>query len=658
MPYRLSLLAGIRVLDEDGRDITPSSKKSRALLAFVALSNGCSTTRKRAAEHLWSPPKEPLANLRQLISALHRFWGSSVEILTVSNATLALNTRIVSVDHYVLEEMAALEDPMQMDSTLLKGLSFGIPLSDCDVDEPAFEEWQVWQRAELERNALVNLGRILRTARKNDAYELLETAAACLLKVDPASEEAYRALMEAAHAQGARSKVKSHYEGCRSAIYRLVGTGISQETQDLMDQIEEDWAKKTVAQPKRPLHSAVLEKESAKRPAPISTRAAEATLLRVNSELLTDNDPIARKILELAQETITENLSGMRWLFEVVDAHDSSGTADYQLDLAVFSSLNGVRCTLKLVRLPSRRLIWADHLDLSGIHLFDELDAASKNLSALLEREILIDSTNRSWACPPEQLDWRGRMMLAIPLIFRLTNASLREAERLLDSSASERRDNATPIAFKAFTGFLKVGQSKFAAAPELRQELDDVIRRGFEIDPDNVLLNAVAGHVHSFVNHDFESANLYFERARQINPSSAYPWALSAITQSYLGNGQEALSRLGMFRKLWRVDPYPHFFGTAEAIAAAIAGDYSHSVRVAKQVLAINSNFNATYRPLISSLGHLGRIDEAQIYVEQLLRKEPEFNIEWFRVNYPPIRGHASENYIDGFLKAGVAKN
>jgi hypothetical protein len=57
----------------------------------------------------------------------------------------------------------------------------------------------------------------------------------------------------------------------------------------------------------------------------------------------------------------------------------------------------------------------------------------------------------------------------------------------------------------------------------------------------------------------------------------------------------------------------------------------------------------------LIASLGHLGRREEAQVFVNGLLCREPDFTVESFLQMYPIKKKLERERYIAGLRLAGV---
>ena len=60
-------------------------------------------------------------------------------------------------------------------------------------------------------------------------------------------------------------------------------------------------------------------------------------------------------------------------------------------------------------------------------------------------------------------------------------------------------------------------------------------------------------------------------------------------------------------------------------------------------------------YKPLIASLGHLGRVEEAKPYVDKLLALEPNFSLERFAKVYPIKYDSDREHYMKGLRLAGI---
>jgi pentatricopeptide repeat protein len=126
-------------------------------------------------------------------------------------------------------------------------------------------------------------------------------------------------------------------------------------------------------------------------------------------------------------------------------------------------------------------------------------------------------------------------------------------------------------------------------------------------------------------------------------------------VALSYAGRPEDALRRIGGSAELWQEHPDAYYFRTTACIALLLAGRPDEAVAVGRQAVRENPNFQASYRPLIASLGLTGRLEEAERYLRELRRLHPDFSVGWFKENYPPLHGEGRERYIEGLRKAGV---
>src|SRR5262249_42053200 len=97
---------------------------------------------------------------------------------------------------------------------------------------------------------------------------------------------------------------------------------------------------------------------------------------------------------------------------------------------------------------------------------------------------------------------------------------------------------------------------------------------RAIKLDPDKAEALAIYAHISSYVDKDFNSALLYFDRSLRLNPSLAFTWAFSALTYCYIGEPETALKRLDRYRELAPFDPYYFWFQHFYAIAYTFKGD------------------------------------------------------------------------------------
>lgn len=89
----------------------------------------------------------------------------------------------------------------------------------------------------------------------------------------------------------------------------------------------------------------------------------------------------------------------------------------------------------------------------------------------------------------------------------------------------------------------------------------------------------------------------------------------------------------------------------------AVLIGNSVRAVVGRRVVKAVPAFVNG-YKPLIASLGHLGRGEEAAPYIQKLLSLEPDFTIEKFRKSYPFKLPGDCGNYCKGLQLAGIPKH
>src|ERR1700722_19583622 len=224
------LMGQMEIWTLSSESVLPLGRKTRALLAVIALSSPRPALRGWLAELLWSrrPEEQARASLRQEIHRLlEALAPSGSEILLVTRDHLSLRRGKVWID--VDEVMRATADQPAslslMDGELLEGL---------DGTDPSFDAWLTTERERLRDRA--------RTVAEALLHEQVDPVAAIpaaqrLLQIDRAHEGAWRALMRAHAARGERGMAIQAYDRCRSVLADLLDASPSAETQVVLADI-------------------------------------------------------------------------------------------------------------------------------------------------------------------------------------------------------------------------------------------------------------------------------------------------------------------------------------------------------------------------------------------------------------------------------------
>lgn len=152
-------LVGPLTLVREGTELPlPASRKSRALLGYLALS-GKAESRDRLCELFWEVPDDPRGSLRWNLSQLRKALGPEAPRLEVEGDRVTLNlagansdwhrVRASAVSRFA-ESTEGLEPLAAIEGDLLEGLD----LADCDIYHSWLiaqrEDWRRWRSALLE----------------------------------------------------------------------------------------------------------------------------------------------------------------------------------------------------------------------------------------------------------------------------------------------------------------------------------------------------------------------------------------------------------------------------------------------------------------------------------------------------------------------------
>ena len=665
-------------------NILPTGRKTRALLAILALSSPRPVLRSKLAELLWSrrPEEQARASLRQeihrLLEALNPVGN---QIMSVQRDHLTLRPGTVWVD---VEEVlrASVSKPQAL------SLLDGELLEDLDGVDPSFDE-RLRDRAR-------NLAETL--LREKDDPETVIPAAQQLLAIDRTHEGAWRALMRAYAGRGERGMAIQAYERCRSVLADMLDAQPSDETQRLLAEIRASSPTpvraplSTPTPPSRPEPRPMQreprfdaridnrEPRGESRDARSGDRADRGGDTRSSTrggarvgvlplQMIGTTEAEAHLSTGLADE-ITSALARFRWIFLVSSsslARYATQTRDemqirrafdihFLLDGTIQRVGERLRINLRLLDLRAgNQMVWSQRFDRAANDLLSLQDDVAAEVVAQIDPEILLIESQRVTARPSHDAGAYDLVLRAMPLISRLDKPLFMEAGELLRRAIEVEPDYAAAHAWFAYWQMFLVGQGWSDMPGEVMAEAGRLAERAITLDPQDAKALTIAGHVRAFLHHRLREAIALHERALMLNPNLAMAWNLSGVAFAYLGDLQEAERRVARYKQLSPFDPQAYFYDTARIIIALLKRAHEHAVEIGREVSQMNPAFSAACKPYLAALGHLGAKSEADSVRARLLEIEPEFSIARFIAASPFERAEDREHYVRGLRLAGI---
>lgn len=652
---RLRLIGQMEAWTLNSESVLPPGRKTRALLAIVALSSPRPVLRSRLAELLWSrrPEEQARASLRQEIHRLLEVLAPvGQDVLSISRDSLALRPGVVWVD---VEEVLRATTTHPGSLALLDGEL----LEELDGVDPAFDGWLQTERERLRDRARSVAEAVLS---EQVSPEALISVAQQLLSIDRAHEGAWRALMRAHADRGERGLAVQSYDRCRAVLADMLDATPSPETQALLADIRSGRTASSFGQTAPPPVEIRFEPRVT-----VARGGAKVGVLPLT--LVGTDETEAHLALGLAEE-ITSALQRFRWMFLVSSSSiaqfvqngrdDSALRRTFGLDFVLDGSVQRVgrrlRITLRLVDLrDGNQIVWARRFDRQIHDLLTLQDEVAAEVVAQIDPEIMLIETRRAAHRPPLDTSAYDLLLRALPGLSRLERSHFMRSGQLLRQAIALDPDYAAVHAWYACWLHFLVGQGW---ADDPKASLDDAAQhaeRAVTLDPQDAKGLTIAGHIRAYLHHRIREGVALHERALTLNPNLAMAWAFSGIAYLYLGDWEEGERRLLRYKQLSPMDPNAFHYDVGFSLVALMKRDYEGAVASGRTVSELNPAFSAACKPYLAALGHLGQLQEAAVVRRRLLAIDPGFTVEGHLKSTPFERVQDREHFAQGLRLAGV---
>ena len=626
---RLSLLGGFVATDGAGQPLTLPTRKTEALLAYLALSRGRALRREVLARLLWagSGIEQAQGSLRQALTALRRGLGPGAEgalEIDARHGTVALDPAAAEADALEFEALAAAgASPASLRRAI--AVYRGDLLEGFDLKVASFAAWRAREAVRLRGLAVAALLSLLKRAEAGDAEpeDGAEVAAAArrLLELDPLQQAAHRALMRHYAELGQPALALDQYGQCLTLLAQGLGVAPSADTERLRE--------------------ALLPRSGAAAPAPIEPAPGPALPDRPSVAVLpfanlgaAGQDYFAEG---LAEELITA-LAHIPWLFVVARGSSFALQGPEPVDLRRVARELGVRYVLRgsvrragdrvriagqLADAATAATLWADRFDGTLADVFGLQDRVAEAVAGAVAPRLEAAEVERARRKPPGSLDAWDLTLRALPLIHGMTRQGQEEALGLLGRATALDPAYALPLGLAAWCRTLRVPQRWGDPAEETREGLG-LARRAIAAGPDDAEALAMGGYALSFLGRAPAAGLAAIDRALALNPNSARGFTFSGWVRVYAGEHEAATDHFARALRLSPLDPMAYRTRAGLAFAHLYAGRLEDAAAVARRALEEQPNFSPAHRALAAALAHLGRREEAGEVVRRALAVVP----------------------------------
>jgi TolB-like protein/DNA-binding SARP family transcriptional activator len=514
--YRLTLFGGFGLERPDGTPVALATRKTRLLLAYLALNPGRAHPRETLATLLWGEHGEAQArgSLRQSLAALRR---SLAPALAADRDTVCLLADALEVDALDFDRLA---EGGAAELAAAAALAVGPLLEGLGGGSAELEAWLRTER-DLRRTRLAGVLRRLLALQEGGGATMAALATVeRLLALDPLDEAAHRAAMRLHAGRGEWGRGLERFAVCRGLLQTELGVAPEPATLALRDLLLRREA--PAAAPPERVPAAPPAEPPADRPTLAVLRFAE--LGGDHGERWFADGITADIITELSRfRTVTVIAAGT--------ASAGSGGADlpgigralgvrYLLEGSIRRDAGRIRMAVRLVEAATGRHVWAERYDRPEGDVFALQDELARHIVTAASQRVAEAELAAARRKPPRDLRAYELFLRGNAISDSMTAAAQAEALAFF-----EQARQADPDYARAYTGIAAIhamrpmvaGMGR-PAGPDLDAALA-AARAALARDPDDARVHYMLAWVH-LLRQEFEPSRRACEMALRLNPN------------------------------------------------------------------------------------------------------------------------------------------
>ncbi|RJR32384.1 MAG: adenylate/guanylate cyclase domain-containing protein [Desulfobacteraceae bacterium] len=305
----------------------------------------------------------------------------------------------------------------------------------------------------------------------------------------------------------------------------------------------------------------------------------------------------------------------------------------YVLEGSVRKAENRVRITAQLVDAATGGHIWAERYDREFRDIFALQDEVTQEIVSVLTLKLTEQERRQlTRSRMPSNLEAYDYYLRGLDYFYRYSKSSNEQAREMFEKAVDLDPQYALAWCVLGFTHLLEWSLG-WGADSTCIDRADDFAQKALALDDSLPDTHDLLGSIHLW-RKQHDKAVSEHRIAVSLDPNNAEWLAGLGGVLLWAGRPEEAID---VILKAMKLNPvHPPYYLWSLGHAYLLIGKYDQAIASFKRVLIRNPEFWPSHVLLAAALSETGRYEEARIEAGEILRLNPHFTLESWRVKCP----------------------
>lgn len=325
----------------------------------------------------------------------------------------------------------------------------------------------------------------------------------------------------------------------------------------------------------------------------------------------------------------------------------------YVLEGSVRRSGDQLRITAQLIDATTGNHLWADRYDREMKDIFAIQDEVTMKTLTSLQVTLTEGESARSFDRGTDSLEAYLKTIEGRERMFGMNKDDNAIARRKFEEAIE-----LDPKFARAYAGLSFVYSLDFMFGVDPKESLRkayDNAQKAIDLDEKQLLAHGALEFAYIWRRqHDMAIAS--GERAVQVAPGCADAYFYLGRALAFAGRYQESVSQLEKAIRMNPFPPGPYYMHLG--MAKLSLRQYEQAVSTLKKALALNPKNISARRMLTATYVEMGRLEDAKVQAEEILKIDPKFTSKGFEKVMPFKDGELARRYMNALRVAGLERD